>query len=109
MDAAGKLCSTIDTGEIIGLAELQATFTTSTYISPMLALDDLLFVNFISETDGDYVSLNIDTTDAPYNTITMAYDVNLPAGCTVTPYYSTDGGTTWVNMTTGVPYTTSFG
>jgi hypothetical protein len=94
-------------GEIIGLAELQATFTTSTYISPMLALDDLLFVNFISETDGDYVSLNIDTTDAPYNTITMAYDVNLPAGCTVTPYYSTDGGTTWVNMTTGVTPTTA--
>lgn len=85
--------------EIIGLAELQATFTTSTYISPMLALDDLLFTNFISETDGDYVCLNIDTSAAPYNTLTMAYDVNLPSGCTVTPYYSTDGGTTWNDFT----------
>jgi hypothetical protein len=85
--------------EIIGLAELQATFTTNKYISPMLALDNLLFVNFISETDGDYVSLNIDTTDAPYNHITMAYDASLPDSCTVTPYYSTDGGLTWVQVT----------
>lgn len=91
---------------VVGLAELQATFTTSTYISPMLALDDLLFTNFISETDGDYVCLNIDTSAAPYNTITMAYDANLPSGCTVTPYYSTDGGTTWVDMTQGVTPTT---
>jgi hypothetical protein len=31
--------------------------------------------------------------------VTMAYDANLPAGTTVTPYYSTDGGTTWVAYT----------
>ena len=85
--------------EVIGLAELQATFTTNKFISPMVALDNLLFVNFISETDGDYASLNIDTTAAPYNHLTMAYDANLPGGCTVTPYYSTDGGTTWVQVT----------
>lgn len=84
---------------IVGLVELQATFTANKYISPMLTLEDLLFVNFISQTDGDYVTLNIDTSSAPYNTVTMAYDANLPAGTTVTPYYSTDGGTTWVAYT----------
>jgi hypothetical protein len=65
----------------------------------MLALDDLLFVNFVSETDGDYVTLTVDQTDAPFNTITLSYDVDTPAGTTVTPYVSTDGGTTWVQIT----------
>lgn len=84
---------------LVAQAQLQATFVANRYISPMLALDDLLFVNFVSETDGDYVTLTVDQTDAPYNTLTLSYDVDTPAGTTVTPYYSTDGGTTWVQIT----------
>lgn len=80
---------------LISQAQLRATFTSNRYISPMLVLDDLLFVNFVSETSGDYVTLTIDQSEAPFNTITLSYDVDTPSGTTVTPYYSTDGGQTW--------------
>ena len=65
----------------------------------MLTLEDLLFVNFVSETTGDYVTLNIDTTESPYNTLTVAFDQNTPSGTTVTPKYSIDGGVTWKAFT----------
>lgn len=87
------------TGEVIGLAKLRATFESNRYISPMLALDDLMFVNFISATEGDYVTKNINTSEAPYNTIKLSYDVFTPAGTSVTPYYSTDRGQTWKEFT----------
>lgn len=82
-------------GTVIGLVKLRATFKSNRYISPMLTLEDLLFVSFISETSGDYVTLNIDATESPYNTLTVAYDAALPSGSRVTPKYSTDGGQTY--------------
>lgn len=81
---------------LVSQAQLRATFVSNRYISPMLALDDLLFVNFVSETDGDYVTLTIDQSEAPFNTITLAYDVDTPSGTSVTPRYSTDGGQNWL-------------
>lgn len=83
---------------VIGLVKLRATFKANRYISPMLTLEDLLFVNFISETAGDYVSVNIDATSAPFNTVTVSYDAATPTGTSVTPYYSTDKGQTWVEF-----------
>ena len=91
-----------ETNVVIGLAKLRAIFKSNRYTSPMLALDDLMFVNFISATEGDYVSKNIDTSEAPYNTIKVAYDAFTPPGTSVTPYYSTDKGQTWKEFT-GVP------
>jgi Domain of unknown function (DUF4815) len=82
-------------GTVIGLVKIRATFKSNRYISPMLTLEDLLFVNFVSETSGDYVSLNIDASESPYNTLTMAFDVAAPSGTKVTPKFSTDGGQTW--------------
>jgi hypothetical protein len=58
-----------------------------------------MFVNFISETSGDYYSLNIDSADAPFNTLTVAFDATKPTGTTVTPKYSIDGGQTWKTFT----------
>lgn len=84
---------------VIGLAKLRATFKANRYISPMMILEDLLFVNFVSETTGDYVTRNIDTTAAPYNTLTVSYDAATPTGTKVTPKYSTDGGQTWKAFT----------
>jgi hypothetical protein len=81
---------------VVGTVKLRATFKASRYISPMLTLEDLLFVNFISETSGDYVSLNIDASTAPFNTVTVAYDANIPTGTSVTPKYSLDGGQTYL-------------
>lgn len=85
---------------IIGLAKLRATFKSNRYISPMMTLEDLLFVNFISETSGDYVTLNINSEESPFNTITMGYDAFIPLGTSVTPYYSLDGGQTWKEFDT---------
>ncbi|QIA28519.1 tail fiber protein [Phage f2b1] len=86
-------------GSVIGLVKLRATFKANRYISPMLTLEDLMFINFISETAGDYVSLNIDSTDAPFNTLTLSYDSTEPTGTKITPKYSLDGGTTWKTFT----------
>lgn len=84
---------------VVGMVQLQATFKSNKFISPMLTLEDLLFINFVSETEGDYYSLNIDSSEAPFNTLTVSYDANLPQGCTVTPKFSTDGGVTWQSFT----------
>lgn len=92
-------------GTVVGLVKLRATFKSNRYISPMLTLEDLMFVNFISQTSGDYVSLNIDSTDAPFNTLTLSYDATLPTGTTITPKYSLDGGTTWKTFTAAATVT----
>jgi hypothetical protein len=84
-----------DTQMVVGKAQLRAHFKSNRFISPMLVLDDLLFVNFITRTEGDYVSRNVDMSEAPYNYIKLAYDRFTPAGSTVTPFYSLDGGQTW--------------
>lgn len=96
---------------VIGLAKLRATFKANRHISPMMILEDLLFVNFISETSGDYVTRNITTTEAPFNQITVSYDATTPAGTRVIPKYSVDGGTTWKTFTaapTSTPQTAEY-
>ncbi|AEW47198.1 putative adsorption associated tail protein [Bacillus phage BCP78] len=85
----------IQTPFVVGLAKLRATFKSNRYISPMLALDDLLFVNFVSATKADYVSKTIDQRESPFNTVTISYDAAAPAGTRVKPYYSLDQGATW--------------
>lgn len=84
-----------ETHVVIGLAKLRATFKSNRYTSPMLALDDLMFANFISATEGDYVSKNINTEEAPYNRLMLSYDAFIPAGTSVKPFYSTDRGESW--------------
>jgi len=85
----------IQTPFVVGLAKLRATFKSNRYISPMLALDDLLFVNFVSATKAEYVSKTIDQRESPFNTVTIAFDSAAPAGTRVKPYYSLDQGATW--------------
>ncbi|AMW61859.1 tail fiber protein [Bacillus phage Vinny] len=83
---------------VVGLAKLRAKFKSNRYISPMLALDDLLFVNFVSATEGKYTTRTIDQKDAPFNTIIIEYSEAAPAGTSVTPQYSLNGGTNWVDF-----------
>ncbi|UXQ88956.1 tail structural protein [Bacillus phage Thurquoise] len=89
----------IQTPFVVGLAKLRAKFKSNRYISPMLALDDLLFVNFVSATKGDYVTKTVDQTEAPFNQITMSYSSATPAGTRVKPFYSLDQGATWKAFT----------
>ena len=86
-------------GTIVGMIKLRATFKSNRYISPMLTLEDILFVNFVSETSGDYVTRNINSSESPYNTLTVSYDLSAPSGTKVTPKYSTDGGLTYKSFT----------
>ena len=44
---------------------------------------------------ADYVSVNVQTLN-PITTIRTIIDASLPAGTAMTPYYSLDGGATWV-------------
>lgn len=83
---------------VIGVVKLRATFKSNRYISPMLTLEDLLFVNFISETAGDYVSVTIDATDAPFKDLKVSYDAAIPPGTKVTPFYSLDKGENWIEL-----------
>lgn len=78
--------------------QLRATFIPNQYISPIMSLDDLTFGAFITALSGDYVTLNVDASDSPFNHISLEYEENLPGNSSVIPQYSTDGGVNWNNF-----------
>jgi Domain of unknown function (DUF4815) len=90
---------TVTAGTVVGLVKLRATFKANRYISPMLTLEDLMFVSFISETEGDYVSRNVDASESPFNALTVSFDAHTPSGTTVLPKFSVDGGQTYRSFT----------
>ncbi|AXQ67771.1 hypothetical protein KIOSHI_111 [Bacillus phage Kioshi] len=100
----------IETPFVVGLAKLRARFKSNRYFSPMLVLDDLLFVNFVSATKGEYVSKTVDQSTSPFNTVTVSFDAATPAGSRVKAYYSLDKGATWIQCTkvTTAPRTAEF-
>lgn len=90
----------LDVNQIAREVKLRATFKANQYISPMLALDDIMFAGFLTALKGSYVSRTIDLSEAPYNTVKMSYEQFTPAGTTVVAKYSTDEGKTWKTFTT---------
>lgn len=89
----------LDVLQLAREVKLKATFKANKYISPLLSLDDIMFVGFLTALEGSYVARTIDLTDAPYNTLKISYETFLPANTTVTPRYSIDEGTTWKTLT----------
>lgn len=89
----------LDVNQIAREVKLRATFKANQYISPMLALDDIMFAGFLTALKGSYVSRTIDLSEAPYNTVKMSYEQFTPAGTTVVAKYSTDEGKTWKTFT----------
>lgn len=85
--------------EIITELQLRATFKATRYISPLLSVSSLLFGKYLSALRGDYVTLNIDSSDSPFNRIYLSYLEFLPGTSTVVPQYSLDEGKTWRNFT----------
>ncbi len=85
-------------------AKLRATFKTNRYISPMLSMDDLLFVNFVSRQKATYTTLNTEQPDAPFDTLTLSYSASLPSNTKVTPYVqldnalNADGSFKWIQI-----------
>lgn len=88
-----------DAEGVIAQVQLRATFKATKYISPLLSLSSLVFGIYLSDLRGDYVTLNIDSSDSPFNTIYLSYIKNTPASSAVVPQYSLDEGHTWVDFT----------
>lgn len=90
----------MELGQIARQIKLKATFTANENISPLMSVQDLTFGSFLSALQGSYVGRAIDMSEAPFNTVKIAYDAFTPLGTTVTPRYSTDGGKSWKVMAT---------
>lgn len=78
--------------------KLKATFVASLYASPILALDDLSLVTFLTELDGSYISRTVDMSLAKFNYLKVEYQAAAPEGSSVEAYYSLDGGINWVQL-----------
>ena len=84
--------------QIITQLQLRATFKATDYVSPLLSVSSLVFGKYLSALRGDYVTLNINSSDSPFNRVYLSYIENLPGNSTVVPQYSLDEGHTWLNF-----------
>lgn len=78
--------------------QLRATFTAKKYMSPILALDDLSLITYLTDTKGTYISRNVDMTTSKFNQLKVQFESSIPTGSTIKPYYSVDGGKSWVEL-----------
>lgn len=85
--------------DIIVELQLRATFKATDYVSPLLSLSSLVFGKYLSALRGDYVTLNVNSSDSPFNRIYLSYVESLPDKSSVVPQYSLDEGKTWRNFT----------
>ena len=79
--------------------QLRATFTAKKYMSPILALDDLSLITYLTDTKGTYISRNVDMTTSKFNQLKVQFESSTPTGSTIKPYYSVNGGKSWVELT----------
>lgn len=89
---------------IVKEIQLEATFSATDYSSPIINLDSLSLGRWLTAVTGNYIGKTVDCTQSPYNTLHIKYSANIPSGASVTPYYSTDTGNTW-NQLTATPTT----
>ena len=73
--------------------------TTDTALTPIIRIDPVNLISWLYDTSGDYLTVTTDTTQTPYSEVKMQYKGWQPSGTTVTPYFSTDGGSTWNALT----------
>lgn len=89
----------IDVNQVAREVKLKATFDANRFISPLLSLEDIMFVGFLTALEGSYVSRTIDLRDAPFNTVKVSFDGFMPSNTTVVPQFSLDEGKTWKSFT----------
>lgn len=81
---------------------LRATFTGSGdgWLSPLLVKDSLHLITYRNKLNGLYANLNIQLPDpSTFVTLKVWHQAYIPAGTTVSAFYSIDGGINWVELT----------
>ena len=93
---------TYDDRELSELAEtvkIRCTLSGSPTTSPAIASDSLILAGFSNETEGTYVSKNVNIPGG-FNSIKVMLDMYLPTGTNAVISYATDiSGTTWYPLT----------
>lgn len=84
-----------DTNIIVSKVQLKATFNSDTNMSPLIAQESFTLVGFLQDTTATYVSKNTDNLEL-YSDVKIQFEGDIPQGCTITPKFSYDDGTTWV-------------
>lgn len=83
----------------ISQVELKATLTATLDKSPIISLDCLNVVGFITGTSGSYISKNV-TLSQSYTIVKQTFEGYIPAGCSIVPQFATDTtGTSWTTGT----------
>ncbi|AYP68598.1 hypothetical protein EalM132_00086 [Exiguobacterium phage vB_EalM-132] len=90
--------SDLDLIKVAGTARLRALITTNGHMSPVFTLDGLQLISFTSATTGRYISRNVELAE-PMTKVKQTYEAYIPSGCTVTPQFSYNNGSTWITPT----------
>lgn len=85
----------VNLNEVANTVELQARFKSSTTMSPIIALDSLSLIGFLTEVSGSYISLNTEFAQT-YTEVKQVFDAFVPSGCTVNAQFSHDG-VNWID------------
>lgn len=90
--------SDLDLISVGSKARLRALITTTGNMSPVFTTDGLQLISFTTATTGSYIGRNVELAE-PATSIKQTYEAYIPSGCTVTPQFSYNGGTTWITPT----------
>lgn len=83
----------VELSSLITKILVRACFKSQTNVSPALAIDSVVLVGYLNDTECNYIMKSI-TTDSPYTKVKQVVDIYAPTGTMCTIYYSTNN-TTW--------------
>lgn len=87
----------VSPGLVVDSIQLRCTFTSNVDTSPIVSLDTLNIIGFLSSTSGSYISKNA-VLSQNFTIVKQIFEAYIPAGCTVTPQFATDTtGTVWIS------------
>jgi hypothetical protein len=88
----------LDILKVASKVKLRLMMTATGDLSPIVALDSLVLTGWTTATSGTYIGKNVELTQA-ITDVKQIYDAHIPNGCSVTPQFSYDNGTTWITPT----------
>lgn len=78
--------------------QLKATFKADYGVSPIVSLPNISFKGLLTKNSGSYVGVTASEEESQFDHVKVQFDAEIPNGCKVTPYYSIDGGQSWLTM-----------